>query len=83
MENTMQLPMSDSFFFLAGGNDDVGFATIRQGDAIDSASCNNTYNTIISWKCEPATTWDHSKTNVTLLAEFNIGSCIVSNERLK
>ncbi len=71
-----------SFILLAGGNE-VGFATIRQGNANDSALCNTSFITIMTFKCEPRSVWDHTKSiNATIFAEtsVDIETCIVSNK---
>ena len=67
-------------FPLAGGTGDVGFATIRQGNASSSALCNNTFTTIMSWRCEPSSRWDRARNNVTGFVEnsFNFEACLVS-----
>lgn len=77
--------MSINFFSplsLTGGDNDVGFATIRQGSANDSTLCNSTFATVLSWKCEPTTNWDRTKNNVTLFAESSIDfeACLVSTK---
>ena len=66
---------------LHAGGAEVGFATIRQGDVkTDSASCNDTYETIMAWTCQPAAIWDHKKSvDVTRYSKSNVdlGRCSV------
>ena len=59
----------------------VGFATLRQSN-VDSALCNGSVETFLSWTCDETKVWDPSVIDVTQYVKSDqpvVSQCLVSD----